>query len=64
MALTNTEKQRRWRERRKAYIRELERRVAQLEREQAKGKRPRRRDTDKARTRRQHCGQAGQPRTG
>ena len=46
MALTNTEKQRRWRERRKAYIRELEARVAQLEREQAK-KRPRRRGVDK-----------------
>jgi len=43
MALTNTEKQRRWRERRKAYIATLERRVAELERAQQKRKRPRRR---------------------
>jgi hypothetical protein len=32
MALTNAEKQKRWRERRKAWIAELEARLAKLER--------------------------------
>lgn len=49
VALTNAQKQKAWRERRSAYIRQLEARIAQLEREQAKGKRPRRRETDRER---------------
>jgi len=49
MARSNAQRQAAWRERRSAYIRQLEARIAQLEGEQAKGKRPRRRETDKER---------------
>jgi hypothetical protein len=40
MALTNAEKQKRWRERRKARIAELEARLAQLERHATPGGKP------------------------